>query len=322
LEAELKESIVRYLLGELAEDGMDAVEDRFFADDVAFEEMTIVEDEIIDSYLRDGLSKARRAAFEKVYLASPARRDRVRQAEALRRALQATSAAERPVAVGTWRSAPPGMMARLAASVRVLAPLTLLLLAILSAVCIWLTIRTSRLQRQVETADAARGALEARQSEILSQTAELRDENQRLQEQSRLMLSRSEQMRAEVDELRSLRLNTAIPDVSYELAANLVRNGGTLPSVDVPRTAKSVELKLDMEPTNLRRFLAEIQSQGSTIWKKDFVKKRGGASSRQVSVLVPARLLQSGDYVITLSGSTNSADLRPIAEYSFTVVRK
>src|SRR5215207_8867535 len=71
------ELINRYLLGELREPELSHFEEEFFALDDFYTLILDKEDELIESYLRDGLSGRERAQFEKTFLRTPERRRKV-----------------------------------------------------------------------------------------------------------------------------------------------------------------------------------------------------------------------------------------------------
>src|SRR4030095_11859850 len=78
-----EELAVRYLLGDLTDDEQVEVEDRAFADHQYMERMLAVEDDLIDNYLRGSLSERERSQFEKRFLASDHRRQKIEFARAL-----------------------------------------------------------------------------------------------------------------------------------------------------------------------------------------------------------------------------------------------
>ena len=79
-----RETIRKYLLAELAEPQRRAFEERLVLDDSIFEELQIVEDELVDAYLLKQLTGSEKAQFETVFLATPERRDKLRFAKVFR----------------------------------------------------------------------------------------------------------------------------------------------------------------------------------------------------------------------------------------------
>ena len=93
------ELLLRYLLGELGEEEQGRLERRYFADDKLFEEMLLVEDDLIDCYARGELTEGERERVEKHFLKSSARRERVRFARALMRHADEQPPADQPEGV-------------------------------------------------------------------------------------------------------------------------------------------------------------------------------------------------------------------------------
>lgn len=78
--------IRRYLLGNIQVEGeRRKIEKRLMLDDDYFEEILIQEDELIQDYVDDQLSTGERRRFEKHFLISEERRDKIKFARALRR---------------------------------------------------------------------------------------------------------------------------------------------------------------------------------------------------------------------------------------------
>ena len=93
--------LTRYLLGEVSERERERLEEEYFADDDAFEQMLVAEDELVDAYASGELPAEERRRFEESFLNSPRGRERVRFA----RSLAAAVSDARP-AVATAAQAP------------------------------------------------------------------------------------------------------------------------------------------------------------------------------------------------------------------------
>ncbi len=81
------ERIVAYLLKELPDEELERFEDECFEQENWPAQLDAVEEDLIEDYLREGLAPERRTRFEQNYLATAARRERVRMAAALLRLL-------------------------------------------------------------------------------------------------------------------------------------------------------------------------------------------------------------------------------------------
>lgn len=82
-----QQTIREYLLGQLPGEQQSHFEERLLTDDEVFQELEIVEDELVDEYLRDELTPAARAGFESHFMAAPAHREKLTFARAFRKSL-------------------------------------------------------------------------------------------------------------------------------------------------------------------------------------------------------------------------------------------
>ena len=78
-----QETARRYLLGQMSQEEATEFESEFFADDDLFEEMSSLENDLIDSFVRGELSERERRQFETGYITCQARRENVEFARQL-----------------------------------------------------------------------------------------------------------------------------------------------------------------------------------------------------------------------------------------------
>ncbi len=90
------ERIIAYFLKELPEDDLERFEDECFSQESWPPEINLVEEELIDAYLRDDLTLERRQLFERNYLITPARQERAAMAAALLRHVDERNAVSMP----------------------------------------------------------------------------------------------------------------------------------------------------------------------------------------------------------------------------------
>ena len=87
-------TIRRYLLGEVTEEGeLRLVEERLLTDDEYFEEIAVIEDELIDQYVSGSLNPGEQEKIESHFLATAERRRKLRFAQALRKYVSAAGVA-------------------------------------------------------------------------------------------------------------------------------------------------------------------------------------------------------------------------------------
>src|SRR5262245_16348726 len=101
------QTIIRYLLNDLSEPEQIRFEELYIADHRIFEQVRVVEEELIEDYARGRLSAHQRAQFERHYLATTGRRKKVEFIEDMIEALAAKPPSPLPVEskrVSWWRS--------------------------------------------------------------------------------------------------------------------------------------------------------------------------------------------------------------------------
>lgn len=119
-----------FLLGQLGEAEVAAIEEAAFDDPASFEELRTVEDELFEAYLDGGLAAPDRTAFERRFLSTAEGRTKLQRLQALVRLAQAergpdprpqaTRAAEEP---RSWLAQLQGWIAALSPPVRAFAML-------------------------------------------------------------------------------------------------------------------------------------------------------------------------------------------------------
>ena len=90
------ETIKSYLLGQMREQDESEVEARLFTDREFYDELSIVEDELIDQYLGGAMSDADRESFESHFVSSPERQQKVRFARALKKYVSVSAGQDEP----------------------------------------------------------------------------------------------------------------------------------------------------------------------------------------------------------------------------------
>jgi hypothetical protein len=91
---ELQKRIRSYLLGQLSDGAGDELEQNILTNAELFEELLVVEDELIDDFLASKLDQNERANFEQHFLATPERQEQLRFARALNRYVTVASRKE------------------------------------------------------------------------------------------------------------------------------------------------------------------------------------------------------------------------------------
>jgi hypothetical protein len=90
--------IKQYLLGMLSEEDQERIEERLITNRDFFEQITIVEDELIDDFVGGSLLEIERERFINHFLSTPQQRQRLESARALQQYVSATVSVELPKA--------------------------------------------------------------------------------------------------------------------------------------------------------------------------------------------------------------------------------
>ena len=148
---EAEDLLKRYLLGRLEPEEQERLEKQLLTNDDYFEELSVAEDELIDSYVRGSLSEPDRERFVQHFLAAPERRQKLSFAEALNRYVTVARVAEpQPATANGGR--PPVWKRFMPASLRTQTPLLSLSLTAALVIVIfgasWLIVKNVWLRDQ------------------------------------------------------------------------------------------------------------------------------------------------------------------------------
>lgn len=312
--------LARYLLGQLSVSEQERIEQAYIADAGLQERLAVVEDELIDNYACGRLAAAERADFEKHFLNSPRRHERVAFARAWQQLVSAAPPAlpaeSRPQPAAARRPARRVVIWLLAATV---------LLAIGS---LWLIVETTRLRKELAQSQAERAVLAQSEAELRQQVDDERARREALSQQ--LAESRPEPPRP--GEPGSDRLSQPLsPVATFVLTAGLARDTDERQTLNLPRTAEHVRLQLLFRENNANRppgpaanqasYRATLRTpEGRDVLSRDGLKAQPKGAAR--IVVLPAVSLADGDYILTLERRTDANDYEAVAEYAFAVARK
>lgn len=257
--------IRRYLLGQLPVDKKTAFEEEYFLNAATLMQMEIAEEELIDDYLAQQLSRDERRSFEQFFLTTPQRKEKLHFAEALREHSQGASRRD-------------GMASKS-------------------------TIPQPILMRAVQ------GALAA--SLILN-------------------LGLAWLLNSETQQTERLQAEVAAPSVAskayaYDLDSGAaLRSEGGLPRLDLPADALLLELRLALNPDaqGYPSYQAEFsQVDGGALLLQMDLHPRGEGERGLIDLSLPARSLNSGDYMVRLKRAEVDGSLEELDRYGFRITR-
>jgi hypothetical protein len=278
----------RYLLGALPDAERDEFEKKYLADDAAYEELLLAEDQLIDAFVRDELSAEERELFERQFIVSPIRRERVEFARALMSPeidpLLMPSEAQ-PQSFGHRSYGKPAF----STWAQRLAWVGAALIGFLIVVSSWFFFENRRLNRDLVRVQSEKPVIE-----------------------NKKQASGSQQDRPSVPVTGPL---------SLVLTPGLSRDSAQLPGVKLSQGIDTLSLQLELEgvATN-STYRATVETpEGKEVWSRSGLPRReraGGSGS--ILIEIPAAVLVPGDYVVTLRAGRTPEE---IADYHFRVLR-
>lgn len=293
-----REAALRYLFGEGTEAEREALERRFFEDESNAEEVEILENELVDAYVAGRLPADERGRFEKAYLSSAERAAKVHFARALDRRLAPSEA----------RGRGPATIWLLAATA-----------AFLALAGAYLAFQMADARNEVSRLLAERGTAQQRERDLRRQLESVRGGDEKLRRELA-------QVQAEKDTLAAELAGREKPDlglVSFALVAGLVRGEGSQQVFTIPPGATKARLSMSLPAGDYASLSAVIRTpEGREVWKQAALAAPRAGSAIPLAVTVPARLLVSGDYILTVSGVSRAGRSDTLADYAFRTSKR
>lgn len=290
----------RYLLGDLPEAEQLALEAGFFSDANLLEQMQDIETDLVDEYVRGALSNAERQQFERHYLTTPAHRERVAFAREL---LLAANKQTLPQSFQSKTS----IWEKLLGSLR--APQFAFGAAISAAVLLiagtlWLKNQQAGWQQQIVKTEAERTAERQRLRELENQLAQQNQLNSELS-------AELERLRAE-----SSKPNSSPSVFSFVLLSGV--RGGEQQTLKLPPGIEQIRLQMKLESNDYSRYSASIREVGGgQSLNSQPTRATSNQTGTTVSVNFSASKLNSGDYILTLTGTDSTGTREEINRYFF-----
>jgi hypothetical protein len=336
--AKAEQLMTRYLLGAATEEECVEVEERFLRDAEYLKQLRALECEIIDDYARSEMPASERRSFESRALASPQGRRQIARARKLQLQLdqiasevRVESEAREPATLitGPRESLWENLRARLFTPGAVFqygmaATALLLLLGGL-----WLLREDSIRRRQIARLDAERDSLLQSEKNLQERLAAQRREGQQLtsqleNEKRRLdaELLRNAQMQQRIREILAHPSTPPIPRgdiVELALASGIERNTGDPRRLRIPTGVSLVKLQLELDPSiNHRSYRAELNTaSGVQVWVRGGLTAQRADWGRFITMMLPARALQAGEYELILRGVTEERKSEVAGYYYF-----
>jgi hypothetical protein len=318
------QQLVRYVLGLLPEDEEDRLDEASIADDGIAERLRIIEDDLVDGYVRGTLDPATLERFESYYLSTPERREQVRFAASLVRVVDRAapdqSASQAPSS--RTASAPQGTGPRIQ---EVRSPRGAWILPGLAAAAVLLLVasaallsETTRLNRGLSTAQQQSAALDRRTRELERQLDESR-------QSASVVQSELARLRESAGSASQPATGRSIAGPAPAIALVLLpqtRAIGPIPALALAAGADRVAFDLQLETNDFSEYQVGLRDPATNdvIWRSEWIAPRTRAEQQSVSLVIPASLLKAQHYAIELTGRGASGTGQVVGSYAFQII--
>lgn len=295
-----EDEIRRFLLDRLDADDRAALEARLIAEADFFEAAAVVEDELIDDYLRKRLTDADRADFERVLLATPRQRERVAIARALNARLvegeRTVEATETKPGFFDWLFRPQFAFAAFG-----------ILVAVFGAWFVFVRRApepTAGLATPTPTVAATPVSTPAPVIDNVNTPAANSVENN--------PVNKPKPSPTPVEQPLKPVFATIL------LGVGGVRDGGSVPTVRLNAKTTIVGLVIDIGKNDYKSYRVEVvDAEGRVVATRSGIRAAGG----RVSLPVASAKFADGDFIARVSG-VGDGDEQSVADYQFRVSRK
>ncbi|MEN3330927.1 MAG: hypothetical protein V7641_292 [Blastocatellia bacterium] len=276
--------LINYLLGGLQGEERRQIEERYFDDDAFFQEMLILEEELIDSYVNGELSGEQVERFEKHYLTTPERRSQVEFAKSLAASLSSVKINRALKEPHSQVSSDPSTL--ITASSRQRHPLTWGFIAGLVVVvggALLLLIGNLRLYTHANRLEQERAAL-----------SHQREETDRLNDQMNHSLKRLEQ---ETNRIESISVTSANASITIRpLFPMLTRSeqAGTVLHIS-PQTTLLI-LQAPVESLAIKSYQVVVTKDGAEVLRLNQLKSRSTKGGNIVEIPLTASMFDGRSY--------------------------
>lgn len=323
--------IAGFLLGESPEAEREALEERFVSDAEFFERICEVENRLVDDYARERLSRKEREQFERGYLTTAARRQKVAFARSLARAAaqgQAWArekAAEQQAAeqsVPWWQA----LFANLRAS-SLVPRLSLAMALVLLVGGVWAGFQILSLRRELRAASQERDRLEERRLELDRRIQDLERQVAAGGAQNDELAKELERLRRQQQELERQQPQRQTPEApsiaSFLLLPGSVRGGGGSQTLTMADAVGVVQLQVQFDKSEYASYGAIVRTvDGRQVFQQTGLKPRPLKTGVGVSLRLPATRLPRNDYILILYGVLASGETEEVERYFFRVEKK
>jgi hypothetical protein len=282
-----------------------------------------VEDELIDDYVRGELSPDQRERFEKFFLKSKERRQKVAFARTLITELAPVLVvpAKAPASSSPMRQLRSRWKSLMDSLITPRPALQLAMRFVLIVGGAWLFWQNRELRMRLAQVQTAEENWTQREQQLQAEATEQHSRGERLVEQLTQEQNRRTQLEQEVATLKS---SQPVTDTSFVLFAGVLRSTTETQRLVIFPRIQLVHLQLHFKPeSRYPSFSAALQNrEGDEIWRQSMLSASTMASGPVVKLSLPATILTPSDYIIKLAGVDATGQIEEISTYAFRVVKR
>lgn len=325
MELENEKIIRSFLLGEMAEKERFKFEAQFIADADLFEQIKVIEDELIEKYVRGWMNPTETSKFEKNFFTTKKRHERVEFSRQLFSKLEAQKQEVVAVKKNDGISSEESVWQKLAGLFLMpkvaLTTAFALLMAVFGS---WLLYQNLD-NKKIEIVENQNSYVSETPKQLITPAPTISTDI--LQQNSTKNSATSDIKKDEKIEGNSS-VNKILPkpqppktppkEISVQnpvlaLFAGTLRSEGKTNVLKLPKDSKGAVLQLNLESVNYKIYQAEItDAEGNSVYRKNNLKTK----KNRISLFVPANKIKRGDYLIRLSGK-NDSDNESVADFQF-----
>lgn len=322
-ELQEKEIALKYFLGELSGAELESVEERSFIDEEYSDFLDEIETDLVDEYVRNELSSDHKQKFEKNYLVSENRQNRVKAATAIWERLQLDSTAEvKTVAAVSNKTFWEKLNGIFRIPTLVYGLSALLIIILVGGIWLGLRKKDDDIARitptptPIVTPNISPTPSVTPISPTPLPTSPKAEENKEPKKQTETNKPNQENEKPE------RKIETPQPMIAtFILSGGGLRGNDETQKLVLPSQTKSVVLKVeDKQIINYNRFQIRLEDEnGTTIFSRELKLNR---SVKNLNIGLPAKNLLKGNYKLTVNGAKAEGSFEPVNFYKFSVVRK
>lgn len=336
------EKIIRkFLFDEMTEEERFNFEERFLLDEDLFEQVKASEDDLIEKYVRGWMDTVESSKFEKHFLTTKSRRERV---EFSRQMIEKVSELkEQPVIVkkNAEETSDESIWNKLAAlfftpKFAMAGALGLIIVAFGG----WILFQNfgdgnnefvktqtptptvpptpSELPKNNQN-DSVDNNVNSQENVEDNSQKPVDNTNENINKAPRKTPKPKPTIKKTPTPKRTPPIRKTAPNPILAVFAGSVRSGGKINVLKLPKNAKGATLQLNLESVDYKIYQAKLtDADGNVLFQRGNLKPRG----KRINFNIPAKNLKNGDYIINLFGKNDSGENESVADYQIRVQKK